>query len=95
MRSPACLVALCMLAACNNAPLATTLTATSPRPAPDVFECARAQLKAIRFDQTRSISDAQRIRPGDIDETARRPDTQFRRMIDRLEIRGRTLGQTA
>ena len=27
-------------------------------------------------------------RPGDIDEVARRPDVQFRRVVDRLEIQG-------
>lgn len=86
MRSPAFLVALCMLSACNNAPLATTLTATSPSPAPDVFQCARNQLKAIRFDQNSIDLDAQRIMARRFDEVARRPDTQFRRVVDRLEV---------
>jgi hypothetical protein len=86
MRSPARLVALCLLAACNNAPLARTLTATSPAPAPDVFQCAREQLKAIRFDQSSIDMDARRITARRYDDKARRPDVQFRRVIDRLEI---------
>jgi len=86
MRSPACLVALCLLAGCSNAPLARTLTATSPAPAPDVFQCARDQLKAIRFDQSSIDLDARRITARRYDENARRPDVQFRRVIDRLEI---------
>ena len=86
MRSPARLVALCMLTACNNAPLARTLTATSPSPAQDVFQCARDQLKAIRFDQNSIDLEAQRVTARRFDETARRPDVQFRRVVDRLEI---------
>jgi len=86
MRSPARLVALCMLAACNNAPLARTLTATSPSPAPDVFQCARDQLKVIRFDQSSIDLEAQRLTARRYDDKARRPDVQFRRVVDRLEI---------
>ena len=86
MRSPARLVALCMLAACSNAPLARTLTASSPSPAPDVFQCARDQLKAIRFDPSSIDLDARRLTARRYDEKARRPDVQFRRVIDRLEI---------
>ena len=86
MRSPARLVALCLLSACSNAPLATTLTANSPAPAPDVFQCVREQLKAIRFDQSSIDLDARRVMARRYDETARRPDTQFRRVVDRLEI---------
>jgi hypothetical protein len=86
MRSPARLVALCMLAACNNAPLARTLTATSPAPAPDVFQCARDQIKAIKFDQSSIDLEARRLTARRYDDKARRPDVQFRRVVDRLEI---------
>ena len=85
MRSSARL-ALCMLAACSNAPLATTLTSTSPSPAPDVFQCARDQLKALRFDQTSVDVDARRVTARRFDDKARRPDVQFRRMVDRIEV---------
>ena len=86
MRSLVCLVALCVLSACSNPPLATTLTAASPSPAPDVFTCARGQLKAIDFTQSSVDVADQRLTARKYDETARRPDTQFRRVIDRLEI---------
>ena len=85
MRSSARL-ALCILAACSNAPLATTLTSTSPSPAPDVFQCARDQLKALRFDQTSVDVDARRVTARRFDDKARRPDVQFRRMVDRIEV---------
>lgn len=86
MRSPAALVALVTLLGCGNAPYATTLTAASPSPAPDVFQCARNQLKAIRFDQTSIDVEDQRLTARKFDDTARRADVQFRRLVDRLEI---------
>ena len=86
MRSPAWLVALLVLPGCGNAPYATTLTASSPSPAPDVLQCARNQLKAIRFDQTSIDVDDHRLTARKFDDTVRRADVQFRRMVDRLEI---------
>jgi hypothetical protein len=86
MRSPVCLAAVCLLAGCSNAPLATTLTAASPSPAPDVFQCARNQLKKVEFDQTSVDLNDQRVTAKRYDEIQRRPDTQFRRIVDRLEI---------
>ena len=86
MRSSTSLVALCLLAGCSNAPLATTLTAASPSPVPDVFECARAQIKALQFDQSSIDLQAHRLNARKFDETAQRSDVQFRRVVDRLEI---------
>jgi hypothetical protein len=95
MRSPACLVAFGLLAGCSNAPLATTLTATSPSPAPDVFQCARNQLKAVKFDQSSIDVGAQRVMARRYDEAVRRPDVQFRRIVDRLEIEAVPSGEDA
>jgi hypothetical protein len=86
MRSSTCLVAIGLLGACSNSPLAMTLTAPSPAPAPDVFQCARAQLKAIQFDQSSIDLNDQRLTARRYDLTARRPDVQFRRLVERLEI---------
>jgi hypothetical protein len=94
MRSPGRLVALCALAACSNAPLAKTLTVSSPAPAPDVFRCTREQLKTIRFDQSSIDVEEQRLTARRYDETVRRPDVQFRRMIDRLEIEAVPSGES-
>jgi hypothetical protein len=84
-----------MLTACSNAPLATTLTAASPSPAPDVFACARQQLKAIDFDQSSIDVKDQRLNARRNDETQRRPDVTFRRVVDRLEIEATPSGATA
>ena len=48
---------------------------------------ARAeQLKAVGFGQTSYDVDELRLTARKFDETQRRPDVQFRRMVDRLEI---------
>jgi hypothetical protein len=93
MRSSVSLVALSLIAGCSNAPLARTLTATSPSPAPDVFHCARNQLKAVKFDQNSIDLDAQRVTARKYDETVRRPDVQFRRIVHRLEIEAVPAGE--
>jgi hypothetical protein len=95
MRSSAPIVAICLLTGCSNAPLGRTLTATSPSPAPDVFQCARNQLKAVKFVQNSIDLDAQRITARRYDETVRRPDVQFRRIVDRLEIQALPAGEDA
>ena len=95
MRSPACIVAISVFAACSNAPLTTSLTAASPSPSPDVFACARQQLKAIDFDQTSVDIKDQRLTARRYDETQRRPDVQFHRIVDRLEIEAPPSGGTA
>ena len=86
MRVPACLVALSQLAGCSNAPYASALTASTPSPAPDVLQCARNQLKAVKFSQTSIDVEDHRLTARRFDETVRRADVQFRRLVDRLEI---------
>jgi hypothetical protein len=60
--------------------------AASPSPTPNVFACVRGQLKANRFDQTSIDVDENRLTARKYDETVRRPDVTFRRLVDRLEI---------
>jgi len=86
MRVSARLLAVCTLAACNNAPLATTVTAPSPAPAPDVFQCAKNNLKPLDFDQTSYDVEENRLIARRFDYEERRPDVTFRRMVDRLEV---------
>ena len=86
MPSPAWLAALVTIVGCSNAPYASTLTASSPAPAPDVLQCARNQLKNIGFVQTSIDVEDNRLTARKFDETVRRPDVQFRRMVERLEV---------
>jgi hypothetical protein len=73
-------------AACLGGSLATRMSDNSPSPAPDVLGCARAQLKSLGFTESSFDSDRLRVTARKFDETQRRPDTQFRRMVDRLAI---------
>ena len=71
---------------CGGAGLATTTTQPSPAAAPDAFTCVRAQLKTVEFTQSAVDTDALWVKARRYDENARRPDTQFRRLVDRLLI---------
>ncbi|MBA3521869.1 MAG: hypothetical protein H0T90_05135 [Gemmatimonadales bacterium] len=85
MRSNFPLVTAILLAGCGRA-MTTTLTGTSPAPTPDAFACVRSQLKALDFRQSSLDTDENRVTARQYDETVRRPDVNFRRLVDRLEI---------
>ena len=84
--SSALTVAAAVLAGCAGGALATTVTQPSTAAAPDAFTCVREQLKTVGFSQTAYDVERYRVTAHRFDETQRRPDTQFRRMVDRLEI---------
>jgi hypothetical protein len=86
MRVSVRLLTVSTLAACGGAPLATTVTAPSPAPAPDVFQCARNNLKAIDFSQSSYDTEEQRLNARRFDYETSRPDVTFRRIVDRLEV---------
>ena len=75
-----------MMAGCVGGVRTTTVTDTSPVPAPDAFECLRNELKTVGFAQTSYDVEALRITARKFDESQRRPDVQFRRVVDRLEM---------
>lgn len=78
-------LALALVAGCGGgAPLVTTISAPSPVPAPDAFSCLRNQLKTTGFSQSSLDQGELRFTARKIDENVRKPDTQFRRMIDRI-----------
>jgi len=74
------------LAGCAGGPMTSTVSGTSPIPAPDAFTCVRDQIKAVGFTQSSYNTDRLRVTARKFDESQRRPDVQFRRMVDRLEI---------
>jgi hypothetical protein len=80
------LLAGAVLAGCVGGTRTTTLTGTSPVPAPDAFECLRKELKSVGFDQTAYDVNELRISARKFDDSQRRPDVQFRRIVERLEI---------
>ncbi|HEX2249209.1 MAG TPA: hypothetical protein VHH32_02620 [Gemmatimonadales bacterium] len=55
--------------------------------APDeTFQCVRQQLAALGYKQSTIDVDELRITGTKINMNSRRPDTQFRRMLERLEV---------
>jgi hypothetical protein len=86
MASHRSLLWILLIAGCAGGQMASSFTAASPSPAPDVFACARGQLKSIRFDQTSYDLTDYRLTARKYDETVTRPDVTFRRLVDRLEI---------
>jgi hypothetical protein len=76
-----------LLAGCGaGGQLAQSLSRASTAPAPDAFACVRDQLKAVGFTQTSYDTDELRVTARKNNETARRPDVQFRRLVDKLDI---------
>jgi hypothetical protein len=75
-----------LTAGCAGGQMTSSYLAASPSPTPDVFACVRGQLKANRFDQTSIDVADNRLTARKYDETVRRPDVTFRRLVDRLEI---------
>jgi hypothetical protein len=73
-------------AGCAGGQMTSSYMAATPAPTPDVFACARGQLKANRFDQTSIDVDENRLTARKYNENVTRPDVTFRRLVDRLEI---------
>ena len=86
MRVSVRLLTVCSLAACGGGTLGTTVTAPSPAPAADVFQCARNNLKAVDFSQSSYDVEEQRLTARRFDYKTRRADVTFRRMVDRLDV---------
>jgi hypothetical protein len=80
------LLMIVLAAGCVGGQMTSSYTAASPAPTPDVFACVRGQLKANKFDQTSIDVNDNRLTARKYDETVRRPDVTFRRLVNRLEI---------
>ena len=74
-----------LLAACAQRFAAETSIRTSASP-DQTFECVRKQLDTLGYKRTSYDTDVRRINSTKIDEKTRRSDTQFRRMLDKLEV---------
>jgi hypothetical protein len=61
----------------------TAHTAAAPE---HTFECVKRQLAALGYKQSTIDTDELRITGTKIDSKNRRPDSQFRRVLDRVEV---------
>src|SRR4051794_22332588 len=74
-----------LISACAQRFAAESSIQTSATP-DQTFLCARTRLDSLGFRRTSYDTDARRVTGTKIDEKTRRADTQFRRMVDRLEV---------
>jgi hypothetical protein len=85
-----------LLAGCAQR-LATPINArTSAGPEP-TFDCVKQQLKELGYRQSSIDVDAHRVSGTKIDDKTRRADTQFRRMLNKIdvEVAAQADGQTS
>jgi hypothetical protein len=74
-----------LLPACSQRLSTPVSTRTSAGPE-ETFDCVKKQLAALGFKQSSIDVNERRISATKIDTKARRPDTQFRRIIHKLEV---------
>jgi len=72
--------------ACASSSYTVTTTAAVPKPVADVYACLRAAITPIGYTQTSYDVASHRLTARRYNETVRRPDVRFRRMVDELEI---------
>jgi hypothetical protein len=74
-----------LLSACGQRLAAPAKGSTSASP-DETFECVKNQMAALGFKPSSLDADEHRISGTKIDMKTRRSDTQFRRLLDRLEV---------
>ncbi|HYF40241.1 MAG TPA: hypothetical protein VD930_11165 [Gemmatimonadales bacterium] len=77
--------AVLLLSACAQRYAAPASTRTVAAP-DETFDCVKRQLSAMGYKQTSIDTDEHRISGSKIDDKSRRADTQFRRILDKLEV---------
>ncbi|MGH7547816.1 MAG: hypothetical protein ACREMM_06555 [Gemmatimonadales bacterium] len=85
MRILAPVSALLLFGGCG-AMLSHAVAARTATPVPDVFACAREQVKALGYAQTSIDLSEHRLTARRVDEAVRRADVRFRRGLDELEV---------
>jgi len=79
------LLGFILLSACGQRLAAPAKGSTSAGP-DETFECVKNQMAALGFKQSSVDADERRVSATKIDMKTRRSDTQFRRLLDRLEV---------
>jgi hypothetical protein len=74
-----------VISACAQRFAADESMQTSATP-DQTFECVRKQFDSLGYRRTSLDTDARRVNGTKIDEKTRRSDTQFRRMLNKLEV---------
>jgi hypothetical protein len=85
MRYRVFLAAGVLLAGCGRALSTPTNARTSASPE-DAFACVRKQLGELGYKTTSFDVSEQRVNGTKVDSKSRRSDTQFRRMLEKLDV---------
>ena len=85
MRYSLLFAATLLLPACSQRLSAPVTASTSASPE-DTFNCVKQQLSALGYKQTSIDVDEHRINATKIDTKSRRPDTQFRHILNKMEV---------
>jgi hypothetical protein len=85
MHNRVLLGAALLLSACAQRYAEPVNTRSSAAPE-EAFECAKRQMNELGYKQTSIDVDERRISGTKIDLKSRRADTQFRRLLDKLEV---------
>ena len=86
MRSTPMLGTLLLVSACGGGTYFTTLTASPTASPTDAITCARSKLRELKYQQTSFDETDLRLTARKIDNDVHRPEPQFRRNVDRLEV---------
>ncbi len=74
-----------LLAGCGKA-LSTPVSSRTSAGPDDTFTCVKKQLGELGYRQTSTDMAEHRITATKIDSKSRRPDTQFRRILNKLDV---------
>jgi hypothetical protein len=74
------------LSGCGQKTFAAPASARTSAGPDDTFACVKKQLGELGYKQTSSDVAEHRITATKIDYTTRRPDVQFRRMLNKLDV---------
>jgi hypothetical protein len=74
-----------LLSGCSQR-LSTSLSSETSAGPGDTFDCVRKQVVDLGYKQTSIDQDARRMSAVKVDLKSRRPDTQFRRILHRMDV---------
>jgi hypothetical protein len=80
-----CVVGVLVLFACAK-PFAVPVSTTTAATPDQTFQCAMKQMQALGYNRSSYDTDELRINGSKIDPEAHRADTQFRRVVNKLEV---------
>jgi|1186.fasta_scaffold132748_2 hypothetical protein len=75
-----------VISACAQQRFAAEESMQSSATPDQTFQCVRKQFDSLGYKRTSLDTDARRVNGTKIDEKTRRADTQFRRMLNKLEV---------